>query len=443
MPPATVAKQQPPPPPPPSLVAQGLELASDVANGRNRNLSRLVPPALFLLDAVLCALIIWKIPYTEIDWKAYMEQVSQYVAGERDYTVIKGGTGPLVYPAAHVYTYTALYYLTDGGNDIFLAQQLFAMLYMATLALVMACYWKAKVPPYVFPLLVLSKRLHSIFVLRCFNDCFAVFFLWLTIYLFQNRAWTLGSLAYAWGLGIKMSLLLALPATGVILLLARGLAGGLQMAALMAQLQFLIATPFLRENARGYLARAFEFTRQFLFKWTVNWRFVGEDTFLSRPFALGLLALHALVLSGFIVNKWLKPAGKPLSAILLPILRFSSPFQPEEEPRIASRVTPEYVMTTILSANVIGLLFARSLHYQFYSYLAWSTPYLLWRGGAHPIIQYALWALQEWAWNVYPSTSASSGVVVGVLAMTVALAAAAPGSTPPSSSTVSRERKTA
>lgn len=76
-----------------------------------------------------------------------MQQVSQYVSGERDYTKIEGGTGPLVYPAAHVYTYTGLYYLTDEGQDIFLAQQLFAILYMATLAVVMACYWKAKARP--------------------------------------------------------------------------------------------------------------------------------------------------------------------------------------------------------------------------------------------------------------------------------------------------------
>ncbi|KAI1180694.1 glycosyltransferase [Nemania sp. FL0916] len=425
----------------PGLVAKATQLVFDVANGRNRTLSWLVPPSLFLLDALLCAVVIWKVPYTEIDWKAYMEQVEQYVAGERDYTVIKGGTGPLVYPAAHVYLYTALYHITDKGKDIFLAQQLFAVLYMATLAVVMACYWRAKVPPYVFPMLILSKRLHSIFVLRCFNDCFAVFFLWLTIYLFQKRAWTLGTFAYTFGLGIKMSLLLVLPAVGVILLLGRGFTGSLQLAAIIAQVQFTLALPFLQVNAKGYLSRAFELSRQFFFKWTVNWRFVGEDTFLSRPFALGLLTMHASVLFWYIANRWLKPTGKSWSTIAASILSLRSPFSPQEETRLAMQITPEYVMTTMLSANIIGLLFARSLHYQFYSYLAWATPFLLWRSGAHPLLQYGLWALQEWAWNVFPSTNVSSGVVVGAMATTVILLAAGRDQAPTSSNDVSRKRK--
>src|SRR5258707_12815300 len=82
---------------------------------------------------------------TEIDWKAYMEQIEQYLAGERDYTKIKGSTGPLVYPAAHVYIYYVLYHVTNKGTDILMAQRIFALVYLGTLAIVMACYRRAKV----------------------------------------------------------------------------------------------------------------------------------------------------------------------------------------------------------------------------------------------------------------------------------------------------------
>ena len=82
---------------------------------------------------------------TEIDWTAYVEQVTQYLAGERDYTKIQGGTGPLVYPAAHVYIYQVLYRFTDQGTNIPFAQIIFGVLYLMTLAVVMACYRNAKV----------------------------------------------------------------------------------------------------------------------------------------------------------------------------------------------------------------------------------------------------------------------------------------------------------
>jgi alpha-1,3-mannosyltransferase len=83
----------------------------------------------------------------------------------------------------------------------------------------------------------LSKRLHSIFLLRLFNDGFAAFFLFLAILAFQRRFWTIGSLAFSWGLGVKMSLLLALPAIGNVLLLGCGVRKALRMAWMMGQLQ--------------------------------------------------------------------------------------------------------------------------------------------------------------------------------------------------------------
>jgi alpha-1,3-mannosyltransferase len=154
--------------------------------------TRWMCPLLVAADAVLCGLIIWKIPCTlfhvlcehggrqnasltpdpdtEIDWKAYMEQVETFIAGERDYGKIEGGTGPLVYPGAHVYIYRVLYALTDHGSNILVAQVLFAALYLVNLSITMACYRMAQVStpvlaigsPRVRPLGVRQYHLSSI-----------------------------------------------------------------------------------------------------------------------------------------------------------------------------------------------------------------------------------------------------------------------------------------
>ena len=52
---------------------------------------------------------------TEIDWQAYMEQAALWRAGERDYSELRGGTGPLVYPAGFVYLFAALQRVTGGA----------------------------------------------------------------------------------------------------------------------------------------------------------------------------------------------------------------------------------------------------------------------------------------------------------------------------------------
>jgi alpha-1,3-mannosyltransferase len=64
-----------------------------------------------------------------------------------------------------------------------------------------------------------------------FNDCFAVGAMFLAIYAYQRRMWSLGSLIYSWGVATKMSLLLSLPAVGLILLQA-GLSEGVVTALL-------------------------------------------------------------------------------------------------------------------------------------------------------------------------------------------------------------------
>ncbi|EFR03197.1 hypothetical protein MGYG_06196 [Nannizzia gypsea CBS 118893] len=372
--------------------------------------SRWICPLLLAFDACLCAAIIFKVPYTEIDWSTYMQHIQLYLSGERDYTAIKGSTGPLVYPAGHVYTYTALYNVTDEGRDIPLAQALFAVLYLIFLAIVMACYRTVRAPPYVYPLLVLSKRLHSIFMLRMFNDGPAVGFVWAAMYMMLQKQWYAAVLLWTLSVSIKMTGLLVAPAIAIILTFAVGFGPALGMGVFSVLLQVLLGLPFLLENPTGYISRAFEFTRQFLFKWTVNWRFVGEELFLSRPFSVALLAVHISLLVTFLGFVWIRPANKNLGSLVQQAFRGRS---------LQCNISSSYVATTLMTSMVIGLLCARSLHYQFYAYLAWVSPLVLWKSGLHPVLMFVLWAAQEWAWNVYPSTNASSMTVVGCLALQV------------------------
>lgn len=174
---------------------------------------------------------------TEIDWTTYMQQVRLFIEGERDYSLIKGDTGPLVYPAMHVYIYTVLYYLTNQGTNIALAQGIFHLLYLVTLTFVFACYRRINAPPWLLVPLVLSKRLHSIFLLRLFNDAWATLGLWMSIYFFQRRKWALGALTWCLGLGVKMTLLLAAPAVGAILLQGAGASKGVLVGMVLPQLQ--------------------------------------------------------------------------------------------------------------------------------------------------------------------------------------------------------------
>ncbi|KAK5560878.1 dolichyl-P-Man:Man(5)GlcNAc(2)-PP-dolichol alpha-1,3-mannosyltransferase [Exophiala xenobiotica] len=390
----------------------------------NSKHTRWIAPLMVLGEAALCGLIIWRIRYTEIDYTTYMAQVRMYLNGERRYNKITGPTGPLVYPAMHVYIYTGLYYLTDEGTNILRAQIIFAGLYLTTLAVVLACYRRTGAPPWLLVPLALSKRMHSIFLLRLFNDCWATLSLWTAIYLLQRRKWAEGAMVWAFGLGIKMTILLAAPAIGVILLQAQGTKRAVICGCFVLLVHLNLAIPFITSGAGlEYLQRAFDLGRQFLFKWTVNWRFVGEEAFLSPQFAISLLIIHVSLLLLFLQTKWTKPSASTLVKFFKEYAWFSG----ESEPTLASRkMTPTFVMDAVLGSMVIGMLCARSLHYQFFAYLGWATPYLLWRAGGGPVWVLVNWAIQEYCWLVYPSTNLSSALVVIEMAVQVICALVAP-----------------
>ncbi|KAH7337777.1 glycosyltransferase family 58 protein [Rhizoctonia solani] len=359
-------------------------------------------------EATLCRLIIRFIPYTEIDFETYMIHTDLYLAGERDYSKITGPTGPLVYPAGHVHIHHLLYNLTEGGALEYLPkiQELYAGLYLITMALTFLVYRRAGIPQYVLLLLPLSKRLHSIYVLRLFNDCWAAPLSMGAIHAFQKRRWAIGCILFGLAISIKMNVLLYMPAICLTLLLTNGLVLSLFYLSLTFAAVLTPSLTFLEYYPREYFVNAFDLSRQFFYKWTVNWRFVPEPTFLSAPFAKGLLLCHLALLGTFGFGAWCRKQGGAL-VVLERALQ-----NPIKEAAISS-VTQDYIATVFFTANLIGILCARSLHYQFYSWYATQLPLLAWRTKYPIVIRIAILAAIEYAWNTYPSTDLSSGLLLG------------------------------
>ncbi|KAK3701359.1 hypothetical protein QZH41_008733 [Actinostola sp. cb2023] len=261
---------------------------------------------LFCGEIVVNAAVIWKIRYTEIDWQAYMSEVEGVINGTYDYYELKGDTGPLVYPAGFVYIYGGLYYITNKGIDIRTAQYIFAALYLATLLVVFTIYQKtSKVPPYVFFFMCCgSYRIHSIYTLRLFNDPVAMFFLYVAVVCFIYNHWNLGCVMFSLGVSVKMNILLFAPGLLLVLLMTFGVWNSIPRLAICAVIQVLLGLPFLLNNPVAYLVMSFNLGRQFIFEWTVNWRFLPEWFFLNRYFHMTLLGLHVGVLLLFYHFIW-------------------------------------------------------------------------------------------------------------------------------------------
>lgn len=255
---------------------------------------------LLVLEIALSVLIVRIVPYTEIDWNAYMQEVSSWWDdGELDYRQIRGDTGPLVYPAGFVYLFQFLRFVTN--EQVKPAQYVFVGFYIATQMVVWLLYqqrirtikqqqseqsqheqtqslaktheiWAWRI---AMGATCLSKRLHSIFLLRLFNDGPTMLLLYLSIWLFTQQRWNTGCLVYSLAVSLKMNILLFAP--GLLLLLLQSSPDWttvifIRLLACCAGPQLILGAPFLATFPVSYLRKAFELDRVFFYKWTVNWK---------------------------------------------------------------------------------------------------------------------------------------------------------------------------
>jgi len=350
---------------------------------------------LMVAEVLVNLVVIHKVKYTEIDWVAYMQEVEGVVGvnGTTDYSQLKGDTGPLVYPGGFVWFYTGLYYLTSKGQDIRTAQYFFALVYLLMVGLVFRLLLRTRRVPNLLLIVIscTSYRIHSICVLRLFNDPVAMVFLYAAINAFADDRWSLGSLLYSLAVSIKMNILLFAPALFLAYLATQGIAGTVKQLMICASVQLAMGAPFLLTYPLEYLVGAFNLGRVFMFKWTVNWRFIPEEVFVSRAFHIALLAIHLLLLAAFAKHWWNS------------LKRYAG-----DKKRLAQKV--EDLLVPLFTCNFIGVACARSLHYQFYVWYYHQLHLLCWV--ARPHRWNSLWLLVlgmiELSWNTYPSTEGSS-----------------------------------
>lgn len=154
--------------------------------------------------------------------------------------------------------------------------------------------------------------------------------------------------------------------------------------------QAVLSSEFILAHPRSYFYGAFDFGRAFLYKWTVNWRLFSEETFLSRGFANALLLGHLIALVAFGWGRWCRRDGGVLVVLERGLRRPTlpaaiAPVTADRERtlvliRDAAELKVVLDVTTIMyTSNLIGMVFARSLHYQFYSWYAQQLPFLAWR----------------------------------------------------------------
>jgi len=331
-----------------------------------------------------------------------MQQVSKFKQGIHTYSQLYGDTGPLVYPAGFVYIFSLLHSLTNHGQNIVIAQYIFVFVYIAHLTLILFIYHCISIEirsnshnssRNQFPLLIMylvlisSRRIVSIFVLRMFNDGIESMFLYAAILLFLHKQWNLGCLLYSIAVSIKMNALLVAPGILFLLILHKGIFGSVyRIVGICATVQIGIGLPFLIDDWKSYILNAFDFRRVFEHQWSVNYQMISESVFRSKYLAILLLVLHVATLLMFVKYRWM--------------------CRPD-----AYRFSKEFVVEVLFVCNFIGIVFARSVHFQFYCWYFHMIPYLVYKSRLGVIAGSTIVVCIEIAYNIYPPHSITSSVL--------------------------------
>jgi alpha-1,3-mannosyltransferase len=252
----------------------------------------------------------------------------------------------------------------------------------------------------------------SLFVLRLFNDAVQVMLMYISILLFARNNWSVGCLIYSASVSVKMNALLYAPGLAVLLCQALGPLSALaHVIFICCGFQAVVGLPFLLHAPESYLTKAFEFSRVFQYKWSVNGAFLSESNFLDRRLSAVLVITHILTLLLFGHLRWTPASQKGLFGLVG--WRRASQFGPSAWLSWARNFTPRklrsaHVVFVLFSSNFIGIVFARTLHFQFYLWYFHTIPLLVAMSSLPITIGIAVFAVIELVFNIYPPQSSAA-----------------------------------
>jgi len=204
--------------------------------------------------------------------------------------------------------------------------------------------------------------------------------------------WAVGSVLFSLAVSVKMNIFLFAPAMLLLLLLVDGAHFAISNISICAMVQFAVGAPFLYNNFVNYIRCAFGGFGDLKHKWTVNLKFLPEDIFLSRSTTVLLLCCHVSVLIAFVMRKWSNDIERP-ALLARSAQKFSSS-------TADISLSHERIVSTMLICNFVGVVFSRSLHFQFYCWYFHALPLLLWRATVVPWqAKLILFGALEFAWS--------------------------------------------
>ncbi|KAG6525912.1 hypothetical protein ZIOFF_015885 [Zingiber officinale] len=218
---------------------------------------------------------------------------------------------------------------------------------------------------------------------------------------------------------IKMNVLLYAPPLFLLMLKALDIKGVFSTLFGAALVQIILGLPFLLTYPVEYLSRAFNLGRVFIHFWflSVSVEIVlgsyilitsllisssFQDRFVSKEFSISLLVLHLMLLATFAQFRWSNCNIYEIVKVDMHWLERRALYSLED------------VASVMFTWNFIGIVCARSLHYQFYSWYFYSLPFLLWISPFPTPLRLILLAGVELCWNIYPSNVYSSCLLLCV-----------------------------